>query len=328
MLAGALVAAACGGSQPDPEPPAPQPIDSTAIKEQMRRDSIAAAERARAEAERRAAEERARREAELLLAFLTAELQERIHFDFDRSDIRNDDMANLDRKAAIMLANRNPLRMRIAGHTDERGSDEYNLALGNRRAESAKRYLVNKGIDASRVAIVSFGEERPLNPASTEDAWAQNRRSEFEVTAGGGQLVAPSGTTRQEVFLAGALRRFQSDGISEVSAAVNAVNAWRRGEISFEGTSLTILKIAEANEVTSQVTIRTRRNGQQTTGAVIKYRFTDVDRERIAGESTVVKTMTIGIYNIWSERNGSATSPTDAEYDIWEAQESVLVIED
>ena len=191
MAAGVLVAAACGGSQPDPEPPAPQPIDSTAIKEQMRRDSIAAAERARAEAERRAEEERARQAAERLRAQLTAELQERIHFDFDRSDIRDEDMANLDRKAAILLANP-AVRIRIAGHADERGSDEYNLALGNRRAESGKRYLVNKGIDAGRITIVSFGEERPLNPASNEEAWAQNRRNEFDLTAGGGQLVAPN----------------------------------------------------------------------------------------------------------------------------------------
>ncbi len=190
IAAGVLVAAACGGSQPDPEPPAPQPIDSTAIKEQMRRDSIAAAERARAEAERRAAEE-ARLEAERLLALLTAELQERVHFDFDRSDVRDDDMANLDRKAAILMANP-AVQIRIAGHADERGSDEYNLALGNRRAESAKRYLVNKGIDTGRIGIVSFGEERPLNPASTEEAWAQNRRDEFDLTAGGGQLVAPN----------------------------------------------------------------------------------------------------------------------------------------
>ena len=191
IAAGVLVAAACGGSQPDPVPPAPQPIDSTAIKEQMRRDSIAAAERARAEAERLAAAESARQAAERLRAQLTAELEERVHFDFDRSDIRGEDMANLDRKAAIMMAN-SAVQLRVAGNADERGSDEYNLALGNRRAESAKRYLVNKGIDGGRISIVSFGEERPLNPASTEEAWAQNRRDDFDLTAGGGQLVAPN----------------------------------------------------------------------------------------------------------------------------------------
>jgi len=190
-MAGALVAAACGGNKPEPEPPAPVAIDSTAIKEQMRRDSIAAAERARAEAERRAAEEKARLEAERMRAQLPAELQELVHFDFDRSDVRMEDEAALDRKAAIMLANQ-AVRLRIAGHADERGSDEYNLALGNRRAESAKRYLVNKGVDASRIEIVSYGEERPLDPASTEEAWAKNRRDAFEILAGGGSLTAPN----------------------------------------------------------------------------------------------------------------------------------------
>jgi len=190
LAASVLVAAACGGSQPEPETPAPAAIDSTAIKEQMRRDSIAAAERARAEAERRAAEERARAEAARITAQLTSELQEMVNFDFDRSDIRMDDEANLDRKAGIMTANA-AVRLRISGHADERGSDEYNLALGMRRAESAKRYLVNKGVNASRIDIVSFGEERPLDPAQNEDAWAKNRRDEFESTAGAGQLVAP-----------------------------------------------------------------------------------------------------------------------------------------
>lgn len=190
LAAGTLVAAACGGS-PEPEPPAPVAIDSTAIKEQMRQDSIAAAERAQAEAERSAAEERAAAAAALLTTQLTGEVQDMINFDFDRSDIRMEDEANLDRKAAIMTANA-AVRLRISGHADERGSDEYNLALGNRRAESAKRYLVNKGVDGSRINIVSFGEERPLDPASNEDAWTKNRRDEFELTAGSDQLVAPN----------------------------------------------------------------------------------------------------------------------------------------
>jgi len=190
LAAGVLVAAACG-SKPEPEPPAPAPIDSTAIKEQMRRDSIAAAERARAEAERRAAEERARAEAARITGMLTAEIQERIHFDFDRSNVKAEDEGNLNRKAAIMMANA-ALRLRIEGHADDRGSDEYNLALGNRRAESAKRYLVNAGVPADRIEIVSFGEERPLDPAQNEEAWAQNRRDEFRITAGGATLTAPN----------------------------------------------------------------------------------------------------------------------------------------
>lgn len=106
-----------------------------------------------------------------------------IHFDYDRSDVRMDDQAALDRKAAILQANPG-VQIRIAGHADDRGSDEYNLALGNRRAASAKRYLVNKGIAEARITIISFGEERPVDPARTEDAWAKNRRDEFEITTG------------------------------------------------------------------------------------------------------------------------------------------------
>ncbi|NNG14894.1 MAG: OmpA family protein [Gemmatimonadales bacterium] len=182
--------AACGG-QPEPELPAPV-VDSTAIREQARRDSIEAARQAREAAERARldAERRAREEAERIRAALMAELAAMVNFDFDRSDIRSVDMANLDRKAAILAANTG-VRLRIAGHCDERGSDEYNLALGNRRASSTKRYLVNKGIDASRIEIASFGEERPLDSGSNESAWARNRRSEFEITGGGATLVAP-----------------------------------------------------------------------------------------------------------------------------------------
>jgi len=92
--------------------------------------------------------------------------------------------------AAILVANPN-VKLRISGHADERGSDEYNLALANRRAAAAKRYLESKGVDGGRMEVVSYGEERPLNPGSDEDAYAQNRRDEFEVTAGGDNLVAP-----------------------------------------------------------------------------------------------------------------------------------------
>lgn len=113
-----------------------------------------------------------------------------IHFDFDRSNIRPGDAAVLDSKIPLLQANP-AVRIRISGHCDERGSDEYNLALGNRRAASAKRYLVNQGIDASRIDIVSYGEERPMAMGSDEEAWAQNRRAEFEIVAGGDMLVQP-----------------------------------------------------------------------------------------------------------------------------------------
>src|SRR3989454_8817424 len=84
-----------------------------------------------------------------------------IHFDYDKSNIRSEDAAVLDQKVAILQANPN-LRIRISGHCDERGSDEYNLALGNRRATAAKQYLVSHGIEAARIETVSYGEERPI----------------------------------------------------------------------------------------------------------------------------------------------------------------------
>ena len=195
LTAAGIVAAACGGSQP-PENPTPVAVDTAAenARARARQDSIDAANRARAEAdrlareeaERRAAADRAARERDAL----TADIAAMVHFDFDRSDIRSDDMANLDRKAAILNAN-SGLRLRISGHADDRGSDEYNLALGNRRAAAAKRYLVSRGIADARIDIVSFGEERPLAQGADETSWQQNRRGEFEVVAGGDNLVAP-----------------------------------------------------------------------------------------------------------------------------------------
>src|SRR3989454_10505745 len=113
-----------------------------------------------------------------------------IHFDYDKSNIRPEDASVLDQKVGILQANSN-LRIRISGHCDERGSDEYNLALGNRRATASKQYLVSHGIDAGRVETVSYGEERPLAQGHDESAWAQNRRDEFEIIAGGDALKQP-----------------------------------------------------------------------------------------------------------------------------------------
>ena len=102
-------------------------------------------------------------EAAAVTADLTRAMQESIYFDLDQDVIRADGQPVLDLKAAIMLANP-ALRIKVSGHGDERGSDEYNLVLGNKRATSAKRYLEAKGIDGSRIETVSFGEERPANP--------------------------------------------------------------------------------------------------------------------------------------------------------------------
>lgn len=193
VIAAAAVAGACGGNPPPPPPPQPN-ADSIAM-ERARQDSMA-----RADSIRRAMEEaermRRQREADSLAALARATeevkgmLATMIHFDFDRSNIRAGDAAVLDSKIPLLQANP-AVRIRISGHCDERGSDEYNLALGNRRAASAKRYLVNQGIDASRIDIVSYGEERPMAMGSDEEAWAQNRRAEFEIVAGGDMLVQP-----------------------------------------------------------------------------------------------------------------------------------------
>jgi peptidoglycan-associated lipoprotein len=121
---------------------------------------------------------------------LTAELGNVIHFDYDQDLIKPEDRPVLDAKAEILRANP-ALRIRISGHADDRGSDEYNLVLGNKRALAAKRYLENKGIDGGRIDVTSFGEERPVDPAGNEAAWAKNRRDEFEIIAGGDRLVAP-----------------------------------------------------------------------------------------------------------------------------------------
>jgi peptidoglycan-associated lipoprotein len=111
-----------------------------------------------------------------------AALEERISFDFDRSDLTPASRDKLSAKAEI-LRSMSDLSLRIEGHADERGSDEYNLALSNRRAISAMRFLVDQGISQSRLETVGYGEEKPLDSGENEAAWARNRRDEFRVSA-------------------------------------------------------------------------------------------------------------------------------------------------
>lgn len=107
----------------------------------------------------------------------------RVHFEFDRSRITDEAAAVLQRKAEALRAYPD-VTLTIEGHCDERGSLEYNQALGLRRAESAKSYLVDLGLAPSRFRTVSYGEERPVAMGSNETAWAQNRRAEFVIAAG------------------------------------------------------------------------------------------------------------------------------------------------
>lgn len=124
------------------------------------------------------------------VAAARADLLATIYFEYDADDLRDDARSALDAKIRVLNANPQ-VRVRIAGHCDDRGSDEYNIALGRRRAETAKRYLTDRGIDASRIETVTFGRERPAVMGSGEEAWSRNRRDEFEITAGGDQLRAP-----------------------------------------------------------------------------------------------------------------------------------------
>ena len=103
-----------------------------------------------------------------------------IHFDFDKSDIRADSREILQ-KNADWLQNNPDIKIQIEGHCDERGTAEYNLALGERRAMSTKKYLISLGISADRIYTISYGEELPIDPNHSEDALAKNRRAHFLV---------------------------------------------------------------------------------------------------------------------------------------------------
>jgi peptidoglycan-associated lipoprotein len=103
-----------------------------------------------------------------------------VHFDFDRYEIRAQDKGVLDENAKWLKSNANAFLL-IEGHADERGTNEYNLALGERRAKAARDHLVSLGIDGGRITLISLGEERPTCTERTETCWAQNRRAHFLV---------------------------------------------------------------------------------------------------------------------------------------------------
>lgn len=176
VLALSLLSAGCGKKAP-PAPTAP-PSDVSADNGDAERE---ARERARMEEEerlRREEEERARA-AERTRAILT----EMVFFDFDDASIRPDARSVLDGKLPV-LRNDASIRLQVEGHADERGSTEYNIVLGKRRAATIVEYLAGYGVDAARFETISYGEERPLVPGQGEAAWARNRRGEFVITAG------------------------------------------------------------------------------------------------------------------------------------------------
>jgi peptidoglycan-associated lipoprotein len=107
-------------------------------------------------------------------------MQEDIYFEFDKSTLTPAAQDSLLKKAAWLRENPDAT-VTIEGHCDERGTNEYNLALGDRRAESAKAFLIDLGIDSARLTTISYGEERPVDPRHVEEAWAKNRRDHFVV---------------------------------------------------------------------------------------------------------------------------------------------------
>ena len=125
------------------------------------------------------------------MAAARAALTSPIHFDLDKSDLTDADRSILDAKLPILNANPG-LRIQVAGNCDKRGSDEYNLALGQRRAAAAKRYLTAHGIDAGRIDVISYGKERPIATGDSEEDYAQNRRDDFVIVAGGDNLKVAS----------------------------------------------------------------------------------------------------------------------------------------
>ena len=105
-----------------------------------------------------------------------------IFFDFDKYDIRPADTEILKGNSALLKKIPN-IKIQIEGHCDERGTNEYNLALGERRANSTKKYLSSLGITSDRVSTISYGEEKALDPGHNEEAWTKNRRANFLITA-------------------------------------------------------------------------------------------------------------------------------------------------
>jgi peptidoglycan-associated lipoprotein len=123
-------------------------------------------------------------------ASLRAILEAAVMFDYDAAEITDAGRVALDAKLPILRTNTG-LRIRISGHTDSRGSDEYNLALGLRRAASARKYLSDRGIAIDRIDVVSFGEERPAAVGEDEGSFSKNRRGDFEILSGGDALRVP-----------------------------------------------------------------------------------------------------------------------------------------
>jgi peptidoglycan-associated lipoprotein len=158
--------------------------------EQAAKDKADRDARAREEAARKAEAEQSGKDLGLVAKkypgiegeILESKYLKDVYFEFDRYEIRPEDASTLKETAAIL--GKNPrMKVQVEGHTDERGTIEYNLALGERRANSVRNYLISLGVPKDRISTISYGKERPLDAGHTEEAWAKNRRAHIVVTS-------------------------------------------------------------------------------------------------------------------------------------------------
>jgi peptidoglycan-associated lipoprotein len=168
-LVGAALFAGCAKRPPPPPPSEPAPPAVEAPKAEPTPEPVVVAETPKVD---EAAERRARIQARIAEVFKT------IYFAYDQSSLTDGGKATAEAIAKLMQ-DAPEMTLRIEGHADERGTNEYNLALGERRAQAVQQYLVSYGVDVSRVTVLSYGEEKPATDGKEESAWAMNRRAEF-----------------------------------------------------------------------------------------------------------------------------------------------------
>ena len=188
LLVVLIFASACGGKKASPAGDAEAIKTEQEIAAQKKREQEEAERRAREEAERRAREEaKLKAEEEAKKVMLVAPLEgeddgvlnlDPIYFAYDQSELTEEAKSSLEVSYEWMQENPD-MNILIAGHADERGSEEYNLGLGERRSKTVLKYLLSLGANKERFEVISFGEERPQMEGSTEEAWSKNRRVEF-----------------------------------------------------------------------------------------------------------------------------------------------------
>lgn len=178
IIPGLLLTASCAKRQVESQPEFTEPAEMAPMEE----DTITSEEEARLRKleEQRIEEQRLEEQRHRALSEHQKFINQDIHFDFDKFFIRSDAQDILEQKAEYMRQNPE-ISVIIEGHCDERGTDEYNIALGERRAESAKQFMMRLGISDSRMVTISYGEERPVDPGHNEEAWAKNRRAHFVI---------------------------------------------------------------------------------------------------------------------------------------------------